>query len=281
MRHVFFLLPFLIFFITKGNGQAIINGDFENNTDTCLINIDNATYNLNMYNSTAFGTFQNLDIVKNTCGYGPSQNGDYCIFIAVSNIDTNFQEAISFDLSSPLQAGISYTLTFFDRDINGFSTAPIEIGVSSSNNTFGNFIGSIPAGIIASAWTMRTLNFVSPINANYITVTVGGNITNSGNAIDNFQLNVSSGIHDNSIVETSLLISPVPFSSQLNINLNNNKLSEIILYDIAAQKLLQQKFTNTITLNTSQLAKGMYLYEVRNPDSHRGGMVKKGKLIKD
>src|SRR5688572_26427762 len=181
---------------TKSYSQSIINGDFESNSGSCMINITNANYNQNMFNSTAFGTFENLDIVDNACGFGSSQSGQYCIFIAVSNVDSSFQEAISFDLTTPLQVGISYTLTFFARVITGFSTTPIKIGVSLSNSTFGNLVGTIPANSIVSSWTMQTINFISPINANYLTVTVGGPILNSGNAIDNFQLNVSTGFNN-------------------------------------------------------------------------------------
>ncbi len=65
--------------------------------------------------------------------------------------------------------------------------------------------------------------------------------------------------------------------NNLNIKINNNEQSEIILYDILSRKLLQQKFTNFISLTTGQLAKGMYLYEVRN----KNGVIKKGKVIKD
>ena len=48
-------------------------------------------------------------------------------------------------------------------------------------------------------------------------------------------------------------------------------------HDIASRKLLQQKFTNAVSLNTEQLAKGVYLYEVRN----KNGVIKKGKVVKD
>jgi hypothetical protein len=40
---------------------------------------------------------------------------------------------------------------------------------------------------------------------------------------------------------------------------------------------LQRKFTNTVTLNTAQLAKGMYIYEVRD----KRGEVRKGKVVKE
>lgn len=70
---------------------------------------------------------------------------------------------------------------------------------------------------------------------------------------------------------------PNPFSNKLNFTFNNNELSEIIIYDITSRKILQQKFTSSVSLNTEQLAKGLFLYEVRNKDSS----CKKGKVVKD
>jgi hypothetical protein len=76
---------------------------------------------------------------------------------------------------------------------------------------------------------------------------------------------------------TDINISPNPFSNELNFIINNKEDSEIILYDITSRKLLQQQFTNSVTLNTSQLANGIYIYEVRN----KNGMIKKGKVVKN
>ena len=39
----------------------------------------------------------------------------------------------------------------------------------------------------------------------------------------------------------------------------------------------QKEFINSISINTEQLAKGIYLYEVRN----KNGVIKKGKVVKD
>ena len=69
---------------------------------------------------------------------------------------------------------------------------------------------------------------------------------------------------------------PNPMNDKLNIFATENELTEIILYDLSSRKLLQQTFTNTTTINTEQLAKGMYLYTVRN----RNGIIKNGKVIK-
>ncbi|MEO8150207.1 MAG: T9SS type A sorting domain-containing protein [Bacteroidia bacterium] len=70
---------------------------------------------------------------------------------------------------------------------------------------------------------------------------------------------------------------PNPFNDELNLTIQKNEPSEIILYDITSRTLLQQTFTTSTTLSTSQLAKGIYIYEVRN----NSGVIKKGKVVKD
>ena len=79
------------------------------------------------------------------------------------------------------------------------------------------------------------------------------------------------------IYQLSISISPNPVTDKLNVILNNKELSEIILYDISSRKLLQKKFTNSVSLNTEQLSKGIYIYEVRD----KNGLCKKGKVVKD
>ena len=87
----------------------------------------------------------------------------------------------------------------------------------------------------------------------------------------------NAGINDTSVLQRMITISPNPFTNELNVKANNNHLSEIILYDIASRKLLQEKFTNSVSINTEQLATGLYLYEVRD----KNGLCKKGKVVKD
>jgi PKD repeat protein len=76
---------------------------------------------------------------------------------------------------------------------------------------------------------------------------------------------------------TQFSIYPIPVTDKLNVTINNKELSVIILYDIASRKIMQQKFTNSVSLNTEELAKGLYIYEVRD----RNGLCKKGKIVKD
>jgi hypothetical protein len=69
---------------------------------------------------------------------------------------------------------------------------------------------------------------------------------------------------------------PNPFSNQLTISLADNEQSIISLYNFRKQQILKQSFTNTTTINTEQLAEGIYFYELRNDK----GIIKKGKVVK-
>jgi len=87
----------------------------------------------------------------------------------------------------------------------------------------------------------------------------------------------NTGLSDATALPNGIIISPNPFTSEFNIKSNGNELLEITLYDITSRKLLHQKFMNSVSLNTKQLAKGIYLYEVRNKNE----VIKKGKVVKE
>jgi hypothetical protein len=70
---------------------------------------------------------------------------------------------------------------------------------------------------------------------------------------------------------------PNPFSDKINITVKRNELIEVNLFDVTARKIFSQSFTTSTSINTEQLAKGIYLYEVRN----KNGVIKKGKVVKE
>lgn len=76
--------------------------------------------------------------------------------------------------------------------------------------------------------------------------------------------------------ENVITIYPNPFADNLKVEVNNYEPTEIIFFDITSRKIFQQTFANITIINTEQLAKGMYLYEVRNTN----GIIKNGKVIK-
>jgi hypothetical protein len=77
--------------------------------------------------------------------------------------------------------------------------------------------------------------------------------------------------------ESEISLSPNPFSNTLTITSKINQPLEITLYDITSRKLLHQQFTNSTSINTSHLSKGIYIYELRNKNS----VIKKGKVVKN
>jgi len=69
---------------------------------------------------------------------------------------------------------------------------------------------------------------------------------------------------------------PNPFSTQLTFSLADNLPTTVSLYNFLGQQVLQQTFTNSTTINTEQLADGIYFYELRNSK----GTLKTGKVVK-
>jgi hypothetical protein len=76
--------------------------------------------------------------------------------------------------------------------------------------------------------------------------------------------------------EKGALIFPNPFSDQLIFSFADNVPTTISLYNFLGQEVLQHTFTNSTTINTEQLADGIYFYELRKDK----GALKTGKLVK-
>jgi hypothetical protein len=92
----------------------------------------------------------------------------------------------------------------------------------------------------------------------------------------NTTYNCQTGINENDQTENNIIL-PNPFNNFLSITTSDNRLYKITLYDITSRKLLQQSFTNSTSLNTSQLSKAIYIYELRT----KNGVIKNGKVVKD
>jgi len=69
---------------------------------------------------------------------------------------------------------------------------------------------------------------------------------------------------------------PNPFSTQINFQFTDILQAKIILYDFLGQQILQKTFTNSTTINTEQLANGVYFYELLNDKR----IVRTGKVVK-
>lgn len=217
---------------------------------------------------------------------------------------SDFREYVSRPLLTPLIVGQSYNLSFYvtngtapfnyggyacDHFSIAFSTAPLS--QSQISPLIINFTPQlIYVGLLYNNnWQLVTFNFTA--DSAYQHVTFGSFVSDTIQQIQaNDSASISSGayyfIDDIVLTETTGLeanqktdISVLPslFSNTLNIVCNNYYSKEVVLYDINLKKQLQLQFTNSITLNTIHLSKGIYIYEVRS----KNGVIKKGKVVKE
>lgn len=72
-------------------------------------------------------------------------------------------------------------------------------------------------------------------------------------------------------------IAPNPFTSELKVRSKSNEQVILIVYDCFGQLVLRKTCVNNHSINTEQLSKGFYFYEVRNDTE----ILANGKLVKE
>ena len=175
------------FTIQVSFSQAFINGNFENNSanNTDQINLSNEVLNAMLPGVTAFGSYGDVDIIK-SASYGGSGAQDKSWYIALTGGGTDI---VALTLTTPLVAGKTYSISFYDRKTNGYVANPIQIGLSETNTNFGTIIYTSPDAPADNIWTQRTFTFTAQHKGQYITVQMpGGGISEWVN-IDNFVFN--------------------------------------------------------------------------------------------
>lgn len=85
------------------------------------------------------------------------------------------------------------------------------------------------------------------------------------------------GINEPLTSSNTIQVFPNPFTNEITVSNSGNEPCEISVYDVTSRRILQKKFSNTATLNTSVLSKGIYTYEVKGKNS----ILRKGKIIKN
>lgn len=283
-------------------GQLVPNATFWKNPTTNQFVISGTP---DYYNQCAGSGF--VSIPTNNFGYQFAHSGQaYCglgLFLASK---PDYREYIEGTLSAPLVADSCYTMEFYINKGNISKRATDAFGVYFSdflisginnflplpfvpqlNNVTGNFITDTANWVLFSAtytahgsetyFIIGNFNFDS--NTNTILSDTNALFDDVYVYIDNVSLVQTvclTGINSE-ISNSTVQVFPNPIVDKLFIKTGTNNLSEIILYDMVSRKLVQQEFTNTVSLNMEQLAKGIYLYEVRN----KNGVIKKGKVVKD
>lgn len=163
-----------VLLFTFVSGQSFLNGNFEINTVpafSCAYNLDNATFNSMISNTIGYGGGGELDIIHTSCTYGTAQNGNWYVAMAYPSMG----DAFTMQLSSPLVAGNTYYMCYYDTgaDVSGCCppTASVQIGVSTSSIAQGTVVYTSPVPAINS-WNQRSFSFVAPNNGQFISVSI-------------------------------------------------------------------------------------------------------------
>ncbi|CAN5562615.1 hypothetical protein BH11BAC1_BH11BAC1_04110 [soil metagenome] len=214
----------------------------------------------------------------------------------------NQREYIQAQLTGPMTPGNIYYAEYYvsfadyhelytDRLGAYFSDSPVNL-LNDGPMLFNPQV--MASGFISdsSGWVKISGTFMATSAYNYITI---GNFYDDANTSTQVNPNGSSApgcygayyfVDDVTVQETKTGISendlytaqifPNPFNDNLNAQSNSGGYCEIFLYDVAGRLLLKENFINTVSLNTGDLANGVYHVEVRTKD----GILKQEKLIK-
>ncbi len=216
-----------------------------------------------------------------------------------------YREHIGTMLTSPLVPGMKYFVSLkvalsdtvdYSRPTNRIGVKFFSIPYSFSNpSAIDNRSHVYSNSVITNTtnWTKISGTFIADSAYSYIAVgnffddtatTINGSNSQKGGyyfvddicvSTDSLACNPKVGIQQINQNE-SVKLFPNPFSTQLTFSLADNKPTTVSLYNFLGQRVLQQSFTNSTTLNTAQLADGIYFYELRS----NKGTLKTGKLVK-
>jgi len=187
-----------------------------------------------------------------------------------------------------LVTGNTYVLEFWAGGEGTFSIG--ANGLFAVDVGFGNImLRDKPTPVTGDIGTRYIIEFIATSSSHTIKFTNWGHICGDCTelVLDDVRLYTIAelsetvppctvGINE-STKNTSATVYPNPFTTQLNIALANNESSQLILYDIASRKLLQQSFTNSVSINTTSLESGIYFYEVSSGNK----MMRNGKVVKE
>jgi hypothetical protein len=256
-------------------GQALLNPSFENvNSPLCAYNLSNANFNSVTLNVTAFGSYENCDIVHSSCGYGAAHHGDWFIGLSVPP-GGGVSDAVAMEVSPPLQPGLTYQLTFYHKKDAGYDANEMEVGFSTSPVMQGTVAGTVAAPA-STGWAPASV-FISP-NTAAAYITLNAVATQYGwNHIDDFSL-------------TQVSAAASPSSTQLPVWAGFEQAGGVIavggwpagtatvhleIHSAHGRLLLSEKFRNVperIFIPAGRWAPGLYLLTVHSP---AGGAVRK------
>lgn len=149
--------------------QHFRNGSFELNDLECAYNLANASFDAHVPYVTALGTKSEMDMITDTCGYGPAFDGRD--FVALYG--GFYSDAIALELDEALEPGREYVLHFASK--NGLGTGQevgkLRVGFSEGNGLGNLWYESAPSGL---DWTLQKLVFTADAPYRYVGISPEG-----------------------------------------------------------------------------------------------------------
>ncbi|MBL0340092.1 MAG: T9SS type A sorting domain-containing protein [Bacteroidetes bacterium] len=204
----------------------------------------------------------------------PPGGGSWCIKVAGGNLQGCFP-GYAYQKLPAITNGQTFVLS-------GWAYAEISQPIGMFFGVVNNGVLTTQAGATtnSASWSGLTSqsNFSLGPDDTAAVILYGGTTTGPVQGYGYFDLVTLSPVTGVSHAEAiqNMQLFPVPMNDQLHVEFQNNQLSEFLLYDLGARKLEHHYFLNSITINTQSLAKGVYLYQLKN----RNGSVKNGKIVK-
>ena len=231
--------------ISVATNSTISSNIIENNTiGILLIGGDSSVITCNTFNNDSIHlaiTCERHPLVANNNFLGLKNKG-WNVYWA-----HQFYFGGNYDCNLPSGSGVYATIDLSNNYWRGLTNAQMDSSIWDFNDDF-----SLQALI---AYTPTIPDTVDYSTVNCYTVTA---------------------ITENTIQDKNVNPFPNPFSTQLTFTLADNEQTTVSLYNFLGQQVLQQTFTNSTTINTEQLADGIYFYELRN----NKGTMKTGKVVK-
>jgi hypothetical protein len=312
MKKLFFLIfMFITCEICKGQ-NLVPNGSFEQfvgcpsnwaQFDSCLIWVNPTGATPDYFNQCSI---VDAGVPNNFAGFQNAHGGVAYAGLMQRELNSAWHEYIEIQLSAPLVSGFCYSFEMFVSTAEHCQYKTSAIGVYFSDSLYNNFqtsailplvpqINNTPGNVPSNInWMQVSGTYLATGGENYLII---GNFKDSANSplivsnpnatndydyayvyIDDVSLTLSSCTAlEEPYEKDDISIYPNPFNDKINITTESNKMIELSLFDITAIKILTQSFTKSATINTEQLPKGIYFYELSNKNS----VIKKGKIVKN
>jgi hypothetical protein len=161
------------------------------------------------------------------------------------------------ELSAPLIAGNTYSLSFYNRKDPAYDANLLEIGYSANSASFGTAIDT--AAIPGTTWDFVFITFTPTVNSSYITVrSIAGSY--GWNFVDDFVIADITNTPDATTADPAVRVFPNPTSGMISIAASSpGGIESVTVKDVQGNVLL---FTQSTLIDLTGFPAGMYILEV-------------------